>query len=905
MPLKPGTKLGPYEVVAPLGAGGMGEVWRAHDSRLSRDVALKVLPDSVAQDASFLARFQAEARAASALNHPNIVVVYDVGQQDGRAFMSMELLEGKSLRAVLDGGAPPLRKALQIAAQIADGLAAAHAKGIVHRDLKPENVIVTKDGVAKVLDFGLAKTSPLAASADDETVSAAAPATTPGTVLGTVLYMSPEQASGHPVDFRSDQFSFGTILHEILTGKRTWKKATPAETLTAILRADPPPLADTLAPAPVRWIVDRCLAKDPEERYGSTRDLARDVRHAADHLSEVSSMASGAPSGRRRSFAFSGALLLGAGLLLGALAAVLMRPRAAAHSSAPPTLRYLTYSGRESAPAVSPDGRLLAFVSERSRVPRIWIKQLSDGTEAALTPGPDRSPRFSPDGASILYTHREGGVESLFRVPVVGGEPRKVVNDARDGDYSPDGARIAFIRPVRLPDSREEYDLVVALANGTEGKALHRTEGALVLAPPRWSPDGRTISFPYSPNGPLGGYPWTIALVATDGTGVRIVTPPGSTGLLSPVVFADSRHVIFTRTDAGFLATTGRIVQQDLAGAETRVLLGGLAFGNGFDVVGKGSLVYQAVTNRANLREIQLPGDLYRAVSPESVWLTRGNGVDRQPCYSPDGKRIVFTSNRDGNMNIWELERATGATRRLTDDPGQDWDPSLSPDGSTLLWSSDRTGQYEIWAANRDGTNPRQVTHDGDDAENPSVLPGGKWVVYSQHGTRKDEHGTSHEGFRRVPLAGGPSELLVPATLRAPALSPDGRWAAVFRFPAKAISFIDFNARAFLPKTIESGLDPTVGMGDGRLRWLPDGKSVVFTNRDDQGRSGVYIETWDPGRDTAPTRRRLYGFDPDYFIDTLAVSPDGRSLVMSATERPTDLVLVEGIEGVDRPPGGR
>ena len=203
MALTPGTKLGPYEVVAPLGAGGMGEVWRAHDPRLSRDVALKVLPDSVAQDVTFLARFQAEARAASALNHPNIVTVYDVGQHDGHAYISMELLEGKSLRAVLDAGAPPLRRTLQIASQIADGLAAAHAKGIVHRDLKPENVIVTKDGVAKVLDFGLAKTSPLAASADDETVSAAAPATTPGTLLGTVGYMSPEQASGHTVDFRS------------------------------------------------------------------------------------------------------------------------------------------------------------------------------------------------------------------------------------------------------------------------------------------------------------------------------------------------------------------------------------------------------------------------------------------------------------------------------------------------------------------------------------------------------------------------------------------------------------------------------------------------------------------------------------------------------------------------------
>jgi serine/threonine protein kinase/tetratricopeptide (TPR) repeat protein len=290
MPLSEGSKIGPYEVVAPLGAGGMGEVWRARDPRLGRDVALKVLPDEMVRDTGRVARFRAEARAASALNHPNIVTVYDIGEDAGRTYLSMELLEGVNLRQLLDGGGLPLSKALQIATQIADGLAAAHARGIVHRDLKPENVILTTDNVVKILDFGLAKASPLAGSqGENEATMSAAPATEAGTLLGTVGYMSPEQASGNLVDFRSDQFSFGTILYELVTGRRAWRKPTPAETLVAIMREDPPLLSSAESPIParVRRVVGRCLAKSPDERYSATRDLARDVKYLADQTSDA------------------------------------------------------------------------------------------------------------------------------------------------------------------------------------------------------------------------------------------------------------------------------------------------------------------------------------------------------------------------------------------------------------------------------------------------------------------------------------------------------------------------------------------------------------------------------------------------------------------------------------------
>ena len=260
MPLRAGSKVGPYEVIAPLGAGGMGEVWRAQDPRLGRSVAIKVLPDDVIGDAARVARFHAEARAASALNHPNIVTVYDIGEDSGRTYLSMELLEGVTLRQLLDGGPPALPKALQIACQIAEGLAAAHARGIVHRDLKPENVMLTTDGVVKILDFGLAKASPLDASLseNDPTLSAAT-GTSPGTLLGTIGYMAPEQASGKPADFRADQFSFGSILYEVVSGHRAWRKGTLAETLVAIMRDDPPSLSsvEPPVPPPVRRIIEQ------------------------------------------------------------------------------------------------------------------------------------------------------------------------------------------------------------------------------------------------------------------------------------------------------------------------------------------------------------------------------------------------------------------------------------------------------------------------------------------------------------------------------------------------------------------------------------------------------------------------------------------------------------------------
>src|SRR5947209_5340301 len=286
MPLPTGLRLGPYEIVAPLGAGGMGEVYRARDPRLGREVALKVLPSSVAFDPARRARFEQEARAAAALNHPNIVGLHDVGEAEGVFYIVSELVPGEPLSALLERGPLPTKKLLDLAVQIADGMAAAHAARITHRDLKPANIMITPEGRAKILDFGLAKQAAPAASSPDETLTVQQ--TEPGMIMGTVAYMSPEQARGKPVDHRSDQFSFGLILYEMAAGRKAFEKPEAVQVLSAILSDEPPPIERPI-PAPLRWTIDRCLAKEPADRYESSRDLFQELRHIRDHLAETTS----------------------------------------------------------------------------------------------------------------------------------------------------------------------------------------------------------------------------------------------------------------------------------------------------------------------------------------------------------------------------------------------------------------------------------------------------------------------------------------------------------------------------------------------------------------------------------------------------------------------------------------
>jgi len=491
MPLDAGTKLGQFEVLSLLGTGGMGEVYRARDERLRRDVALKVLPAAIAQDADRLRRFESEARAASALNHPNIVTVHEIGKSDGTTYMAMELVDGASLRQMLAGGPLGEKKMLEVAVQIADGLAKAHAAGIVHRDMKPENVMVSKDGFVKLLDFGLAKPFTAPGASDGSGSLTMAGETQPGTVLGTVGYMSPEQASGRPVDYRSDQFALGSILYEMATGQRAFQKPTGAETLSAIIREEPDPVSrvNPRAPAPYRWIVDRCLAKDPDDRDASTRDLARDLKSVREHVSEVTSTASGvaqvSATPRRRSWVLPAAL---AAIVLAAVGGLIIGRRTAAVSQ--PNFQRLTfqrgmvYSGR-----FGPDGQTAYYsASWDGGPPKVYSLRPGVPESSPLPVPPARMLGISRAGElAILVDPRSSrftqNIGTLARVPISGGVPKEVLQDVSSADWLPGGSELAAVHNVAGKD-RLEYPI---------GKVLYETAGW--IQDPRFSPDGKRIAF--------------------------------------------------------------------------------------------------------------------------------------------------------------------------------------------------------------------------------------------------------------------------------------------------------------------------------------------------------------------------------------------------------------------------
>jgi len=469
MTLPIGSRLGPYEILAPLGAGGMGEVYRARDARLGRDVALKVLPEELSQDRDRLSRFEQEARSASALNHPNIVTVHDIGRADSISYIAMELVEGRTLRELSAAGPLPIRRVLALAVQVAEGLAKAHVAGIVHRDLKPENVMVSKDGFVKILDFGLAKLIEPQSGQVSVMPTLARPETHPGVVMGTVGYMSPEQASGEPLDFRSDQFSFGSILYEIATGRKPFQKKTAAETMSAIIREEPEPIGKVQpdVPPPLRWIVERCLAKDPGERYVSTRDLARDLASVRDHVSEITGAVppeidlGPRPLRRaRRSTVLTASVLL---LLVGIIGGWLIAAKRLPKSSAPSFRRLTFRSGTLNNARFTPDGQTIVYGAVWAGEPRGLYAVRPESPESrsfdmeadilAVSRSGEMAVLMNPNSAAVDAS----GSGTLARVPFAGGVPRPSVEGVfyAGADWSPDGKELAIVRNVEGKDRLE------------------------------------------------------------------------------------------------------------------------------------------------------------------------------------------------------------------------------------------------------------------------------------------------------------------------------------------------------------------------------------------------------------------------------------------------------------------
>jgi TolB protein len=585
-------------------------------------------------------------------------------------------------------------------------------------------------------------------------------------------------------------------------------------------------------------------------------------------------------------------LVGGTALLLGASAGYWLRPEP---DRSVPVVRYLTYSGRDSSPAAAPDGKTIAFSSTRDGRRRIWLKQLATGSEVPLTEGEDDHPRFSADGSVLLFARREGARVSLYRVPSVGGEPRRLVEDALYGDFSPDGRRLAFVRQVM--DSGGIASVIgVGDADGSSLRELARLDGKPFVrgafVHPRWSPDGRRLAATQSTL--QLGEPTVIALVDVASGDVRALPPPSEAGVWrGGLAWADGSRLLCAQPESVVGQQTGtssRLVLFDLPSARTQPLLWSAVNVLSLDILAPGRLVLGSRALRQHLREMPLrPGS-----GRVERWLTRGNSADRQPIYARDGEWIAFSSNRTGNLDVWSVSRTTGAVRRLTEDAAQDSDPAFMPDGR-LLWSSNRSGVFEIWLAAPEGGAARQVTRDGVDAENPVPTPDGGWIVYSSANP-------STRGIMKIRPDGSEATLVVPGrNLIEPEVSPDGRYVAFVADQGSAQGALRVARLADGAAVFAVPLNPWIsggGIDQGRSRWLPDSRALAYVDQDRDGSYAVYVQPFSPGADTYAQRRRIGALEPDLAAESLGISPDGAFITISYREQLYDLMLVDGVPDV-------
>jgi Tol biopolymer transport system component len=904
MALSPGGMLSHYRLVEKIGEGGMGVVWKAEDTVLGRQVAIKVLPDDFAHDAERLARFRQEARLLASLNHPNIAAIYGLeeDESDGIRYLVLELVPGQTLAERIARGPLPVEEALAVCRQITAGLEAAHERGIIHRDLKPANVKVTPDGKVKVLDFGLAKPfEPKAREGDrSHSPTLTSPPTGTGMLLGTAAYMSPEQARGRAVDRRTDIWSFGCVLYEALSGRPAFSGETPTDVIAAVVTSEPDRKAlPATTPPAVHRLLRRCLARDPDDRLRDAADARLDLDETREETPGAVLAHGGSPPLLRRWMPLGlAALGIVLGVALGAVLAPLWRQMPAAE---PVKVGMLTFAGSDSRPSASPDGKLIAFSSERDGRPRIWIKQLAGGGEQPLSDGDDTRPRFSPDGASLLFLRAEGDVQSVYRQALVGGQPRKLIHDANEAAWSPDGRSIAFIRG-RLDGGMRTY--MMSVFDIEQGDERQLFESDLSLFGANWSPDGRRLCAIEVPPSGNPGFT-TLAIVDIETAAARRIDITG-TPVSTPIWNGNGRELIYGR--AGSILgdqgdTVSRVVRRDLAtGLETTLfhaehlypILGTRAGGPQLAIVAPGLLVFDAAPVRENLHRIRLGAG---HDTTRGRVLTRGLARDRQPVCSRDGRRILMSSNRGGNRDLWLVDLETGGLTQLTDDPAQDWDPAFTPDERGIVWSTDRGGNLEVWTANLDGSGARQVTRDGHDAENPTVTPDGDWVVYWSSNPDK-------KGVWKIRSDGTDATHLVPGNYLMPEISPDGRWSTFISQEKEnlrsVVKVADLATGEVLP--FESVVPLPFRRADnpilGRTRWLSDGKTIAFVGLDENGRSGVFVQDFDPRRDTSGTRRRLAGFSDDFVTESFCISPDGSEIIIAGLDISYRLMLAENVPGV-------
>jgi serine/threonine protein kinase/Tol biopolymer transport system component len=883
MPLKEGTRLGPYEILAPLGAGGMGEVYRARDTRLGREVAIKVLPAALASDPDRLKRFEREARSASALNHPNIVTIYDIGAADSTSYIAMELVNGESLHRVLQVGALPVRRLLQIGAQIAEGLAKAHAVGIVHRDLKPENVMVTEDGLVKILDFGLAKlTQPDSSGTNLTQTLTVSGATGEGVILGTVGYMSPEQATGGSLDYRSDQFSFGSILYEMATGRRAFVRASAPETLTAIIREEPEPMStlNPKIPAPVRWVIERCLAKQPRSRYASTEDLARDLVTLRDRLSEATSAVeavSPVPRPRRLRWRIPAAI---AAVILLALGIAGWRLRQRDYFWKNPLAgarftRFTDWEGSEFEATISGDGKFVAFISDRGSSYDVWVGQVGGGDFLNLSKGQHpsvsgvtRTVGFSDDGAHVVWsrTPEDGGHSAVdsWLAPTLGGLPRPFLKNAAEATWSPDRTRLLF-------HTMDPGDPVfIADRNGGNPVKLFEAKPGIHNHYPIWSPDGRFVYF-------VRGIPpdeMDVWRTASAGGPAERLTHHNSR--LRNVAMLDDRTLIYSapREDQSGPGLYALDVDRRISHAVTSGLEEYLSVSASAD----GRRLAATVANPTrNLWKAPITDHVVGESAVSSFGLASVRAA--APRFGPD--YVLYLSPKGGKDGLWKLKDGSETELWTGNDGAVVEAPAVSPDGTRICFVVQRESQTRLYLMASDGTGARPIAESLDVRGVPSWSPDGKWVAV----VVKEGKTTP---LLKAPVDGGaPARLVdgVGVVLSNPVWSPDGRFILYSegqRGATVRLRGVAPDGQPFQMPEVQVQLD----LGD-RYRFLPDGRSVVFM----QGMSR-HTDFWRLDLSTGHLRQ-LTDLKPGYEQKSFDVSPDGKEILFDRFRENSDIVLID------------